>query len=73
LLLLFAFVSHAFTIFFSVDNMSFAVSVTLIRLTAGQTTIGGSEAFSSFSGGRKLFLSGYRVDKTAPRLRRGWY
>jgi len=53
--------------------MSFAVSVTLIRLTAGQTTIGGSEAFSSFSGGRKLFLSGYRVDKTASRLRRGWY
>jgi hypothetical protein len=53
--------------------MSAAVSITFIRPAAGQITIGGSGALSLPSGGRKLFLSGYKVDKTASRLRYGWY
>jgi hypothetical protein len=51
--------------------MFITVFITLIRPVTGQTIIGGDNIFSFLSKGRKLFLSGYKVDKTVSRLRRG--
>jgi hypothetical protein len=48
-----------------------AVFIILIRPAAGQTIIGNNKAFSFSFRGRKLFLSGYKIDKTVSRLRRG--
>jgi hypothetical protein len=47
------------------------VPITLIRPVTGQTTIGSDNIFSFLPKGRKLFLNGYKVDKTVSRLRRG--
>jgi hypothetical protein len=48
----------------------FAVVFTIfIRPVISQTIIDNNKKFFPFSGGRKLFLSDYKVDKTASRLR----
>jgi hypothetical protein len=62
--------SFSLIIFFSADNMFAAAFTIPIRPAAGQTIIDNNGVFSPFSGGRKLFLSGYKVDKTVSRLRR---
>jgi hypothetical protein len=51
--------------------MSAVALITFVRLAAGQITIDSDKIPFFFSKSRKLFLSGYKVDKTAPRLRRG--
>jgi hypothetical protein len=58
-------------IFFSADNMFVTALAIPVRPAAGQTTIGNNKAPSSLSRSRKLLLSGHKVDKTVPRLRRG--
>jgi hypothetical protein len=50
--------------------MSAAALITSVRPAAGQTIIGNDKVSPPFPEGRKLSLSGYKVDKTAPRLRR---
>jgi hypothetical protein len=59
-------------IFFFADNMSAAVPAIPVRPVAGQTTIGSDKASPFFPGGRKLLLSGHKVDKIIFRLRHGW-
>jgi hypothetical protein len=49
--------------------MSAAAPVTSVRPATGQTTIGGGKASSFPLKGRKLSLSGHKVDKTVSRLR----
>jgi hypothetical protein len=61
----------SFNIFFSADNMSTAASATPIRPAISQTTIGNNKAPFPFFKGRKLPLSGHKVDKTVSRLRHG--
>jgi hypothetical protein len=63
--------SFFLTIFFFADNMSSAAFAIFIRLAAGQTTIDSGKAFFPLPESRKLPLSGYKIDKTASRLRRG--
>jgi hypothetical protein len=63
--------SFSLNIFFSADNMFAAVPITSVRPAASQIIIGNNEAPPLFFKGRKLSLNGYKVNKTAPRLRHG--
>jgi hypothetical protein len=63
--------SFFFTIFFSANNISAVAFAIPICPVAGQTIIGNSKTLSLSFRDRKLFLNGYKIDKTASRLRRG--
>ena len=58
------------TIFFSIDNMSAAAFIIFIRPAAGQTIIDNDKILFSLFKNCKLFLNGYKIDKTVPRKRR---
>jgi hypothetical protein len=63
--------SSSLNIFFFADNISAAAPAIFIRPAASQTTIGNSKAFLFPPKGRKLLLSGHKIDKTVSRLRYG--
>jgi hypothetical protein len=53
--------------------MFVAAFTTPVRPAAGQTTISKNKTFPPFLKGRKLFLSGHKIDKIVSRLYYGWY
>jgi flagellar biosynthesis protein FlhB len=59
-----------FIIFFSVNIMSAAVFAISIRFITDQITIGNNKVSPFSFRGRKFSLNNYRINKTAPRLRR---